>query len=53
MIMEAMQSLSETFGRKSGVTRSEEEVKTEEIIVEVETPQSAQGVKTPSKATES
>jgi hypothetical protein len=38
MIMEVMQSLRETFGRKFGVTRSEEEVKTEEIIVEMEAP---------------
>lgn len=53
MIMEVMQSLRETFGRKLGVTRSEEEVKVEEIIVEVETPPSAQGVKTPSKVSES
>ena len=54
MIFEVMQSLRETFWRKSGVARSEEEVKVEEISVEVETIQSAaQGLKTPSKASES
>ena len=53
MLVEVMQSLRETFGRKSGVAQSEEEVKVEEIIVEVDTPQSFLGVKTPSKAGES
>jgi hypothetical protein len=55
MLVEVMQNLRETFRRKSGVAHSgEEEVKVEEIVVEVDTPTlSAPGGKTPSKAGES